>query len=162
MVWQINIKGDGTSLPATRITGVTLCFSEQWRYIQLCRLHRIALLFWLRAAHGERKKKWKRCFVIAAEAEETSLQSLRALVNASKPAGATLIFLFLIGSLPPPSPLLFFESNVRCSLWSGGGDPNWWCHTMKQVAIIFSAGTFYPFSVTILLTCTREPEGSGG
>lgn len=113
---RINIKGDGISVTAAQITGVTPCFSECRRYSQLRRLHRITLLFWLGAAH---KKKWKCCFVIAAAAEEMSLQSLRALVNASKPAGATSIFLFLIGSLfrYTPHPCLFFsESHVRCLL----------------------------------------------
>lgn len=40
--------------------------------------------------------------MIAPAAEEMSLQSLRLLVNASKPAGARSIFLFLIGLLLLP------------------------------------------------------------
>lgn len=44
----------------------------------------------------------KGCYVIAPAAGEMSLQSLRLLVNASKPAGARSIFLFLIGPLLLP------------------------------------------------------------
>lgn len=59
MVWQINIKGDGISVTAARITGVTLRFSIHRRYIQLCRLHGITLLFWLGAAQEKKEKEMK-------------------------------------------------------------------------------------------------------
>lgn len=55
----------------------------------------------------------KSCYVIAAAAEEMSLQSLGPLVNASKPAGATSIFLFLIGPLFFVFSLSFPKSPVR-------------------------------------------------
>lgn len=78
--------------------------------------------------------------MIAAAAEEISLQSLRGLVNASKPAGATSIFLFLIGSpfpYTPHHPLFFWEPCEMLALDGGDIRLNWWCDSMKQVVIIF-------------------------
>lgn len=159
---RINIKGDGISVTAAQITGVTPCFSECRRYIQLRRLHRITLLFWLGAAH-KKKMKMLLCDCSSGWRNESAvIKSACKCIQASRRHIDFSISDWLCVSLhPPPLPLFFREPCEMLALEDGGVALNWWCHTMKKGGDNFSAGTFYPFSVTILLTCKREQKERG-
>lgn len=108
----------------------------------------------LRAPPPKKEEK-KCCYVIAATAEEMSPQSLGPLVNASKPAGATSIFLFLIG---PPLFFFLFPSlrALREPRWGKNAELNWCCHTMKQVIILHPEHFILSLSQYCCATCKRR------
>lgn len=111
----------------SRYKSVTLRPERQTREweahsLQLGKL-RCSFCSWL--GQGEEKKEG--CAVrLQQRPGEMSLQSLRLLVNASEPAGARSILLFLIGPL-----LLPLEGDSAGSGWEERGgktDSNWCCH----------------------------------